>query len=116
MMCSTQTIVMPRCARIESEHVRGRVHLGMVEPPSDSSASSSFGCVASARASSSFFSPRPPALPRARFLRWAGSRAARLLLQAQRLLGGPAFHLSRKTAASATFSSRLSFLNGRGIW
>ena len=60
MMCSTQTMVMPRFLRIVDRRSAACSISEWSRPPSDSSASSSFGCVASARASSSFFRPAAP--------------------------------------------------------
>jgi len=68
MMCSTQTMVMPRCARIDASMSAAESISAWSSPPSDSSASRSFGCVASARAELELLQPPAPALHARAFL------------------------------------------------
>ena len=117
MMCSTQTMVMP-FSRADARSMSAACSISAWSRPLRlSSASSSCGCVASARASSSFFSAGG-AEPVGRAAR-VGRQPDQSPAPPRRCCQQSARETPRswpKKADSATFSSSVRLRNGRGIW
>src|SRR5438128_5016500 len=116
MMCSTQTIVTPSSPRIRLSNSTAVVISVGSSPPRLSSASKSFGPVASARASSSFLSPAAPSSAVEARPSAGRPTRARISRARRRAAASSSRRAEPKWAATATFSRIVSLRNGRGIW
>ncbi|QTK80537.1 hypothetical protein AT6N2_C3020 [Agrobacterium tumefaciens] len=100
--CSIQTIVMLRCLMRRTSATSWRAS-SSVRPPAISSSSSSFGSLASARASSSRFLSRSVSEPAARFAFAARPHSSRMA--AQKALARRSLNAAPNMAATMRFSN-----------
>src|SRR5215813_1353781 len=116
MMCSTHTMVIPSSPRMRRSSSAAPAISEESRPPRLSSASSSFGDVASARASSSFLSPPAPSVAVDASSVVGRPTSAKTSRARARAAASPSRVVAPKCAATATFSTIDSLRNGRGIW